>query len=137
MSHDSSMQLVKQHNNLQMYPNAASIITGIGLDNIWLFQLSPSYKQLRQCQILIKLTSRSITTCFKTKKHEAFHSLTVAVFSRNSYCWVFLDAKYCVFDSQKRVWNPVGSLGLAKRGSYMVWEINMGVCPRLEFDNIM
>ena len=24
-----------------------------------------------------------------------------------------------------------------KRGSYMVWEINMGVCPRLEFDHIM
>ena len=24
-----------------------------------------------------------------------------------------------------------------KRGSYMVWAINMGVCPRLEFDNIM
>ena len=24
-----------------------------------------------------------------------------------------------------------------KRGSFMVWEINMGVCPRLEFDNIM
>ena len=23
------------------------------------------------------------------------------------------------------------------RGSYMVWEINMGVCSRLEFDNIM
>ena len=23
------------------------------------------------------------------------------------------------------------------RGSNMVWEINMGVCPRLEFDNIM
>ena len=23
------------------------------------------------------------------------------------------------------------------RGSYMVWAINMGVCPRLEFDNIM
>ena len=22
-------------------------------------------------------------------------------------------------------------------GSFMVWEINMGVCPRLEFDNIM
>ena len=22
------------------------------------------------------------------------------------------------------------------RGSYKVWEINMGVCPRLEFDNI-
>ena len=25
----------------------------------------------------------------------------------------------------------------AERGSFMVWEINMGVCPRLEFDNIM
>ena len=25
----------------------------------------------------------------------------------------------------------------AQRGSFMVWEINMGVCPRLEFDNIM
>ena len=24
-----------------------------------------------------------------------------------------------------------------ERGSCMVWEINMGVCPRLEFDNIM
>ena len=24
-----------------------------------------------------------------------------------------------------------------ERGSYMVWKINMGVCPRLEFDNIM
>ena len=23
------------------------------------------------------------------------------------------------------------------RGSCMVWEINMGVCPRLDFDNIM
>ena len=25
----------------------------------------------------------------------------------------------------------------SKRGSCMVWEINMGVCPRLDFDNIM
>ena len=24
-----------------------------------------------------------------------------------------------------------------QRGSCMVWEINMGVCPRLDFDNIM
>ena len=24
-----------------------------------------------------------------------------------------------------------------QRGSFMVWEINMGVCPGLEFDNIM
>ena len=23
-----------------------------------------------------------------------------------------------------------------QRGSYKVWEINMGVCPRLKFDNI-
>ena len=26
---------------------------------------------------------------------------------------------------------------LDQRGSYKVWEINMGVCPCLEFDNIM
>ena len=26
---------------------------------------------------------------------------------------------------------------ILERGSFMVWEINMGVCPRLEFDNIM
>ena len=26
---------------------------------------------------------------------------------------------------------------LPQRGSFMVWEISMGVCPRLEFDNIM
>ena len=25
----------------------------------------------------------------------------------------------------------------SETGSYMVWEINMGVCPRLKFDNIM
>ena len=24
-----------------------------------------------------------------------------------------------------------------KRGSCMVWEINMGVCPRFDFENIM
>ena len=24
-----------------------------------------------------------------------------------------------------------------ERGSCMVWEINMGVCPRLDFENIM
>ena len=23
---------------------------------------------------------------------------------------------------------------VAERGSFMVWEINMGICPRLEFD---
>ena len=25
----------------------------------------------------------------------------------------------------------------SERGSCMVWEINMGVCPRLDFENIM
>ena len=29
------------------------------------------------------------------------------------------------------------SISQGQRGSYMVWEINTGVCPRLEFDNIM
>ena len=28
-------------------------------------------------------------------------------------------------------------LKLVERGSFMVWEINMGVSPSLEFDNIM
>ena len=28
-------------------------------------------------------------------------------------------------------------INLIKRGSCMVWEINMRVCPRLDFDNIM
>ena len=31
----------------------------------------------------------------------------------------------------------MGKSGINQRGSFMVWEINMGVCPRLEFDNIM
>ena len=26
---------------------------------------------------------------------------------------------------------------IIERGSCMVWEINMGVCPRLDFENIM
>ena len=29
------------------------------------------------------------------------------------------------------------SFSVYKGGSCMVWEINMGVCPRLDFDNIM
>ena len=28
-------------------------------------------------------------------------------------------------------------LNFRKRGSCMVWEINMGVCPRLDFENIL
>ena len=38
---------------------------------------------------------------------------------------------YCNFDIKMNVEM------FPKRGSCMVWEINMGVCPRLEFDNIM
>ena len=39
---------------------------------------------------------------------------------------------YCdKISRDKRYWLDDG------RGSLMVWEINMGVCPRLEFDNIM
>ena len=33
--------------------------------------------------------------------------------------------------------NRKSDINLLQRGSYMVWEINMGVCPCLEFDNIM
>ena len=33
--------------------------------------------------------------------------------------------------------NLTQAVGSIQRGSFMVWEINMGVCPRLEFDNIM
>ena len=32
---------------------------------------------------------------------------------------------------------PGGNFLTDQRGSYKVWKINMGVCPRLEFDNIM
>ena len=32
---------------------------------------------------------------------------------------------------------PWKSTSYVGRGSYMVWEINMGVCPLLKFDNIM
>ena len=35
-----------------------------------------------------------------------------------------------------RVYKPYQAK-ISQRGSFMVWEINMGVCPRLEFDNIM
>ena len=38
-----------------------------------------------------------------------------------------------------RIWGCTVDLNqmLSVMGSCMVWEINMGVCPRLEFDNIM
>ena len=35
------------------------------------------------------------------------------------------------------LWNINDNKGFNQWGSCMVWEINMGVCPRLEFDNIM
>ena len=31
----------------------------------------------------------------------------------------------------------ISKLATSQRDSYMVWEINIGVCQRLEFDNIM
>ena len=34
----------------------------------------------------------------------------------------------------KSSWIEAGAI---QRGSCMVWEINMGVCPRLDFENIM
>ena len=40
-------------------------------------------------------------------------------------------------DIQSRIIEVKYLKGKAQRGSCMVWEINMGVCPRLEFDNIM
>ena len=33
--------------------------------------------------------------------------------------------------------NIISKLATAERGSCMVWEINMGVCPRLDFENII
>ena len=58
-------------------------------------QLSQSDKG--RCQVLIKFASRSRSTtiCFKTKKHEAFHSSTVAVFHKSSYwkCHRYVDVR--------------------------------------------
>ena len=39
--------------------------------------------------------------------------------------------KFVIFQKMRK------TSAFVKRGSYMVWEINMGVHPRLEFDNIM
>ena len=44
--------------------------------------------------------------------------------------WLFTDAKRVVISVRK-------SKTIGKMGSCMVWEINMGVCPRLDFENIM
>ena len=102
------MQLVKQHDNLRSFPNAASITTGVRLDKILAVpvillaftaeslsaqvrcskdqylknasQLSRSSDRKLQTN---NSRSRSITICFKTEKHEAFHSLTVAVFHKS------------------------------------------------------
>ena len=39
--------------------------------------------------------------------------------------------------SKRASWGTFMCSKLYERGSFKVWEINMGVCPRLEFDNIM
>ena len=41
----------------------------------------------------------------------------------------------CIFDHGIK--DLFLSFHLVQRSSYKVWEANMGVCPRLEFDNIM
>ena len=72
-----------------------SITTGILLDKILTVPvitlvLTAELIGLGQCQteknkqMLIKLAIRPITIHFKTKKHEAFHSLTVAVFRKSA-----------------------------------------------------
>ena len=45
----------------------------------------------------------------------------------------FLSVRSSVHQEQRKRHQLKGK----QRGSFMVWEINMGVCPRLEFDNIM
>ena len=40
-------------------------------------------------------------------------------------------------DENSELWQNCPRAVTLERGSCMVWEINMGVCPRLEFDNIM
>ena len=48
------------------------------------------------------------------------------------------DVYFVAFDEKCNVYDTLnGPNKLSKRGSCMVWEINMGVCPRLDFDNIM
>ena len=42
----------------------------------------------------------------------------------------------CIYIDKIKV-NRIFTGHFSQRGSFMVWEINMGVCPRLEFDNIM
>ena len=41
-----------------------------------------------------------------------------------------------LFYMQHCVINRTIQINWVERGSCMVWEINMGVCPRLNFDNI-
>ena len=43
-----------------------------------------------------------------------------------------------IFNLANMPLNTIGEIKiLLKRGSCMVWEINMGVFPRLDFENIM
>ena len=41
-----------------------------------------------------------------------------------------------LYHTQTRIILPLIII-ISQRGSCMVWEINMGVCPRLDFENIM
>ena len=43
---------------------------------------------------------------------------------------------YILTESPETCYQALRLCKIFKRGSCMVWEINMGVCPRLDFENI-
>ena len=65
----------------------------------------------------------------------------------DSFCYAYIGETFiksstqkvlCRFENdsaQNVFWGH--SAKIVQRGSFMVWDISMGVCPRLEFDNIM
>ena len=58
--------------------------------------------------------------------HRNYRKMTFWSFSFNSF----------VKFHGKKIWAPQYDCYI-QRGSCMVWEISMGVCPRLDFKNIM
>ena len=59
----------------------------------------------------------------------AYVCMKITEYPPGAYAFVLL-ANFCIMPKLQRKFS-------LQRGSCMVWEINMGVCPRLEFDNIM
>ena len=64
--------------------------------------------------------------------NQVLHSVYVIIKALVSIYFFVL--YYCIHVGKNNRNNFLHSF---KRGSCMVWEINMGVCPRLEFDNII